>query len=212
MNAPRRWLDEGGGATPGERDLLRSGLAMDPPPDAQARVWAAILAGLPAAGAVGAGGKALAGAKAAVAAKSGGAVAVAGAGVLKSALIGAGLGLLTVATYSVVAPSAPEPRPAAVAPAPDPGPAAPRPQRPRAALPDPEPTAAASAEAPPERPTTEPRADPAAAPERGTMLAEESRLVGEASDALRRGDPAGALVLLDRIRARFPGGAASKPA
>ena len=27
MNAPRRWLDEGGGSTPSERDLLRSALS-----------------------------------------------------------------------------------------------------------------------------------------------------------------------------------------
>ena len=209
MSTPRRWLDDGGGATTGERDLLRSGLAMDPPPDAQAKVWAAILAGLPAAGAVGAGsaagGKAAAAAKAAVATKSAGTVAVAaGAGVLKSALIGAGCGVLVLATYSVVAPSAPEPPAAApaVAPPRDPVPAPPRPQSARIAPPDP--TVAASVEAPPEPRANEPRA-PAPA-DRATMLAEESRLVGEAQDALRSGDAAGALVLLNRIAARFPGG------
>jgi hypothetical protein len=214
MNAPRRWLDDGGGATPGERDLLRSGLGMDPPPDAQAKVWAAILAGLPAgAGGAGsaAGGKGAAAAKAAVAAKSagagvsGGTMAVAaGAGVLKSALIGASFGVLVLATYSVVAPSAPEPLPAApaVAPLRDPVPAPPRGPETHARVAPPEPTVAASVEAPPEPRANEPRA-PA---DRATMLAEESRLVGEAQDALRGGDAAGALVLLDRIAARFPGG------
>jgi hypothetical protein len=226
MNAPKRWLDEGGGATAGERDLLRRGLAMDPPAEAQATVWAAILAGLPEAGAVGTGGagsvagKAASGAKAAVATKavgaglSGGAVAAAaGAGILKSALIGAGCGVLVLATYSAVSPSAPDPRPAppvAVASPPEPAPASPRTQGARVAAPDP--TAAASADPAPDHRPNEPRAPlpgasspPAdsAAPPDGEM---EAHLVSEVYDTLHRGDAPGALLLLDRIRARFPAG------
>ena len=46
----------------------------------------------------------------------------------------------------------------------------------------------------------------AAAVERETMVREESRVVGEARAALRRGDASGALTQLEQIQARFPGG------
>jgi hypothetical protein len=84
---------------------------MDPPPDAQKQVWAAVLANLPAA--AGAAGAATAAAKGAAkvaataAAKGGGAsagAAIAGAGILKSVLIGAGSAMAVLATYSAVAP------------------------------------------------------------------------------------------------------------
>ena len=42
--SPRRWIEEGGSATPFERDLLRSALSVEPPPDAQKEVWAGVLA------------------------------------------------------------------------------------------------------------------------------------------------------------------------
>lgn len=38
------------------------------------------------------------------------------------------------------------------------------------------------------------------------MLREESRMVADARDALRRGDTAGALGMLEQIRLKFPGG------
>jgi hypothetical protein len=224
MNAPKRWLDEGGGATPGERDLLRSGLAMDPPAGAQAAVWSAILAGLPAAGAAGgAAVKASAGAKAAVAAKaagSGGAAVAVGGGILKSALIGAGCGVVVVATYSVVAPSPPDVRP----PPPAVVPLAPEPARhpggraPVAPAPSADPSAAASAGAAADHRPDEPRAPATGTPEApspsgeaaaqdpGTTAGDESRLVGEARQALAGGDAAGALAKLDAVAARFPGG------
>ena len=116
MNAPKRWLTDGGGATRGERDLLRLDASHEPPAAAKDAVWTALLAQLPpippgssgGGGAPGAGGaKVAAGAKAAAAAGSGNA-AVAGAvggGVLKSALIGAGSALALIATYTVVAPA-----------------------------------------------------------------------------------------------------------
>jgi hypothetical protein len=139
MNAPKRWSSDGGGATRGERDLLRLGAAHEPPAAAKDAVWTALLAQIPpmppgssgggggGGGAPGAGGaKLAAGAKAAAAAGSGGA-AVAGAvggGLLKSALIGAGSALALIATYSVVTPAqAPSvPAPTAIeTSAPDPG-------------------------------------------------------------------------------------------
>jgi hypothetical protein len=135
MNAPKRWLDDGGGATRGERDLLRLGASHEPPATAKDAVWTALLAQLPpipsgggggGGGAPGAGGaKVAAGAKAAAAAGSGNA-AVAGAvggGVLKSALIGAGSALALIATYTVVTPAqAPSvPAPTTIETAADPG-------------------------------------------------------------------------------------------
>src|SRR5262249_47654100 len=65
------------------------------------------------------------------------------------------------------------------------------------------------------RPTTgaveAPSADPSAraaadAALRETQTREESERVGEARDALRRGDAAAALAQLEQIRARFPAG------
>ncbi len=127
MSAPKRWLDEGGGATRGERDLLRLGASHEPPAAAKDAVWTALLAQIPlvppgsgsggGGGAPGVGGtKLAAGAKAAGAAgaASGGA-AVAGAvggGLLKSALIGAGSAVALIATYTVVIPATAPPLPA----------------------------------------------------------------------------------------------------
>jgi hypothetical protein len=143
MSAPKRWLDDGGGATRGERDLLRLGAAHEPPAAAKDAVWIALLAQIPPVppappgssgggnGAPGAGGAKLAtGAKAAGAAgaSGSGSVAVAGAvggGLIKSALIGAGSALALIATYTVVtpaqAPSVPAPTTIETATAVDPG-------------------------------------------------------------------------------------------
>jgi len=139
MSAPKRWMDDGGGATRGERDLLRLGASHEPPAAAKDAVWTALLAQLPpmppgssgGGGAPGAGGaKLAAGAKAAGAAAAGsGSAAVVGAvggGLLKSALIGAGSALVLIATYAVVtpaqAPSLPTPTTIETAAAPpDPG-------------------------------------------------------------------------------------------
>ena len=117
MSAPKRWLEDGGGATRGERDLLRLGRAQDPPPDAKAAVWAALLTQLPPmppspGGSGSAPGGGLGGAKAAAGAAgakaSGATVAAAvGGGLLKSALLGAGSAIALIATYAAVAPSQP---------------------------------------------------------------------------------------------------------
>jgi len=86
-------------------------------------------------------------------------------------------------------------------------PAAPRPGRvspsPTEAAPPPE--ALAPAAAPPE-PSAAPSAQPLTPAERANQLREESRLLGEARDALRRGDASGALQTIEEARARFGGG------
>jgi hypothetical protein len=118
MSAPKRWLADGGGATRGERDLLRLGAAHEPPPSAKDAVWIALLAKLPPIPpGGGGGGGAAGGAKAAASAKAagaagaasgGGSAAVAaavGGGLLKSALIGAGSAVALIAAYTVVTPS-----------------------------------------------------------------------------------------------------------
>jgi hypothetical protein len=201
-------------------------------------VWAAVLTKLPPLsgppggpgdGGASAAGKAAAASKAAVAAKGAGSLGAigAGAGLLKSVLIGAGGAVALIATYSVVAP-APRPEPvqspvavvaAPVVASPPAGPIGER------AVRVPEPVASAAALATPNaerRVPSEARTTAAAgtveavpAPasvevverERETMLREEGRLVGEARDSLRRGDATGALAQLEQIRTRFPGGA-----
>ena len=281
MSAPRRWIDEGGSATPLERDLLKSALSVEPPPTAREQVWAAVLANLPppvvpfgrpdseAPRASEPAGGQTAGVKAATASKA------AAVGILKSALVGLSGALAFLATYSVIAPAlrsaptAPVPAviasPAASSPAsrrvlggpargltasiPDKGPAQgaaagnpPPPLDARAAsvtagspvgasvtagspvgAPSPEPVVAPPSSAdhratsmgetpkPPAQPVTmgetpKPPAQPVGSVERATMLREESRQVSEARDALRRGDAPGALVQLEQIRGRFPGG------
>jgi hypothetical protein len=128
MSAPKRWLEDGGGATHGERDLLRAGRAHDPPPDAKAAVWASILTQIPpipplpgpagpapGSGVGGAKAASAAGAKAAAAGGSATIAAAASGGLLKSALIGAGSAVALIATYTAVAPSQPaNPPPPAV--------------------------------------------------------------------------------------------------
>jgi hypothetical protein len=132
MSAPKRWLDDGGGATRGERDLLRLGASHEPPAAAKDAVWTALLAQIPPIppGSTGGGAAPGAGAaKAAAAAKAAGAAGAAtngsaalagavGGGLLKSALIGAGSAVALIATYAVVTPATvsqpPPPAPTAV--------------------------------------------------------------------------------------------------
>lgn len=267
MSAPKRWLDEGGDATPFERDLLRSGLdAVDPPAGAKGAVWAALLTQFPGAGGLGGAGAAGAngaGASGSAAAAKGGASAAgkvaagkvvagaaagkgasaglagaAGAGLIQSALIGAGSALVVIATYTVAVPDKPDP--AAIAPAISAAvTATARGPEPRRAAPPPGVSPPASAaipaapEVPPsaEPPSAEPRAldarsgggagrpdapraaggandAPPAPAAKGdeNPLVEESRMMSEARAALRRGDGAGALAEIEKIRARFPGG------
>jgi hypothetical protein len=132
MTDPKRWLDDGGGATLFERDLLRDGMSMDPPEGAQKHAWAALLLridaggggaggdpgggdpgggglpgsdlGLPSAGLEGAGAAAAPAAGALSAAGGLGAAAAAGGGILKAALLGVACAGVVVAGYSAVVP------------------------------------------------------------------------------------------------------------
>lgn len=247
MSAPRRWLDDAD--VPGnERELLRAGLVMDPPPDAQGAVWAALLTKVPppppsppsgtgtgTGAGPGAASKAAGAAKAGASAAAGG-VAV-GAGILKSVLIGAGSAVALIATYTVVTPSFSDAPPRTVATV-APQSALPEPARAvpgagalgEASKPEPGLTASsapgassastpADRRAPSELQPAPARASTSAAPaasnepgavtppaDRDTLLREESRLLGEARDALRDGDATRALGLLEQLRARFPGG------
>lgn len=211
MIAPKRWLDDAGEAGDAEQELLRAGLVMDPPEGAAREVWAALLTKLPPPGGpAGAGGKAaVAGKAAAGAAKAGAAV---GAGVAKSALIGAGSALVLVAAYTAVAP------PRSDAPAGASAVTASSSARlevgaPRSSSVAPGPTVEASASASAEPAAPRQVGERAAAAsatrealERETMLREESRQVGAARAALRRGDAQGALGMLEGIGERFPHG------
>ncbi len=132
MSAPKRWLDDGGGATRFERDLLRLGASHEPPAAAKDAVWTALLAQIPPIppGSTGGGAAPGAGAaKAAAAAKAAGAAGAAtngsaalagavGGGLLKSALIGAGSAVALIATYAIVTPATvsqpPPPAPTAI--------------------------------------------------------------------------------------------------
>ncbi len=225
MNSPKppRWLDEGGDGTPAERELLRSGLAMDPPPEAKDAVWNNLLAAIPGglAGAAGAGaaGKA-AGAAAGKASLIG---AAAKGGMLSSILIGAGSAVVVIAGYTVVVPQEPN-TPSAVVSARSPagtvltavtaGSRADTAMTAKGVEPAPSadvvgrsieaPRASAKRDAPADAPIE--TAASASAMDRASMVREESRAVGAAREALRSGDAAGALAQLDAIRARFPEG------
>ena len=235
MNAPRRWIDEGGSATPFERDLLRSARSVEPPPGAQSQVLAALLASLPPPGGPGGSGPAGAGGKGAVAkaAATSGAAMGAAAGILKGAVLGAGSAIALIAAYTAVTPMTsgtsgrrsepPMNPPAAMAPLRiAPAPIAPvAPVAPVGAAPGGDdaqnrPTAPPVAVGVPVGgPTVEHRAAPAVttgatgadtAIERETMLREENRQMSDARAAMRRGDAPGALALLEQVRAHFPGG------
>jgi hypothetical protein len=260
MSDPRRWLDEGSDdALRQERDLLRSGLMIDPPDGAQDKVWASVLAQLgpgPMGGGPGSGLGGPIAAKAGIAASAAAgagkaAGAAASAGIVKSLLLGAGSACVLLAGYAAVAPEErPRPQPVSVA-----APVAAAPAAPRGvveALPSmpPSPLNETRVRAPIEqhvavskpqvsaetsRLRAEPPAQPAreavvaepppmlgvvppsgavastgdvsvAAAERESRLREERQLVGEARSALRRGEPGGALSLLEQGRVRFPGG------
>jgi hypothetical protein len=161
MSDPKRWLDEDGGAGPGERAFLQQGLSMDPPKGAQDEVWMALCAQIGAAGGMAAAPAAAPQAAAAAspgAAGAGGAVAtgkgaaagmgswgLAGAGVAKGLLIGLLCGGLAAGGYAAVAPSRAVPLNAPAAEAPfGISPPAPAPHS------SPAPAASASAE-PPDR-------------------------------------------------------------
>jgi len=201
MNDPIRLLDGGGGASARERDVLRAGRAEGPSPHEKRALWTAIAAqsalAIPAASAQTATNAASAGAGAGATSAGGTSLGV------KSALVAIALGGGVFATARAWPPASPPPPGIVVAsPAAQPAPPAP----PSATLPPTE-TASAPRTAParPARPQI--AHDLAAREPAPSRLAAEGRAVVEAKRALRAGDAASALRLLEAADRAFPDGA-----
>jgi hypothetical protein len=192
MTDPCRWDEEGGDATDLERDLIRAGRGAGPSPEEQKQIWLGI-AGLCIPPAAGAG----TGAAVAAAAKGGGVLTV-GKVVAVAALVGGGAftGHHLVRRQPPAGPQVQTVNTPAVVPA-ERASAMAEPGAPIASPPRVSPTAARVAA---------PAADDAKKL-RASRLAEESRMVLEARNLLRSGDPGGALRLLDGARTAFPDGA-----
>ncbi|HEY7375943.1 MAG TPA: outer membrane protein assembly factor BamD [Polyangia bacterium] len=197
--------------TDAERTLLRHGIDIAPPPGAEARVWQGLAGALGAAAIGGAAATADASTKTVTAA----ATKVTGAGltaakivVLVAALAGLaviGAKLLTSANHA--RPPAAAPPIAGAEPAAVPAPAA---APPPAELPppvepveiEPAPRASVKKVRAPARPAGVAPAPPSSA----GRLREETTLIRDARQALRQGDAARALRLLDECRRLFPAG------
>lgn len=224
MNAPRRLLDEGGGSTPFERSILRTGADVEPPPDAKEAIFAALAAKLPIGGSMGAStalnGAAGASTSAASTAGSAGKTMLGAGGIaalVKALLIGAGVATMIVVGYAGLAgrTSAPKSAPAAetgsisAATA-----AAAREEAPRAeesAAPnEPKPADADDAKEPStsskqaSNAAAKPSAAVSAPPSALDLLKAESAMIAEARDSLRRGNTSGALAVLAEIPRKFP--------
>lgn len=236
MTFPKRWLDDDG-TNDAVRDVLRSGRGMDPPDGAEDAVWSALAAkiavGVAVTAATTATAKTAAAATTTTATTT--TAAVAGGGLLKSILIGAISGVIAVTGYSALEPQSAPPKPpeaAIVAPVPtkdrpesappkgpsttppagaEAPPANDRPSSPSSAQPSPAVSSSATADAPPATPPASTGASAAPAPgspeERASRLREESELLNQARAALRGGDTAGTMRLLEDARRKFPGGA-----
>jgi hypothetical protein len=250
MSDPKRWLEKDGGSWGDEREILKAGLAMDPPHGAQDRAWAALsvcigsfagsgglglldptaassTAASSTAASAGAGGGTTAGASAAAAAPvAAGKVAglLAGAGLAKGLAVAVTSAAVLTGGYTALKPAAPPAAVVATAPerAAERGiprvPVVPA-EPPEIPSPAAEPAAIAAPPRPPldERPAGPlPRRPSGAAPsdtgsavagaERASSLREESRMLGEARDALRHGNAAGAQQKLEQMSGRFPEG------
>lgn len=196
MSAPKRWLDEAGGATRSERALLREGLSIEPPEGAADAIWSALAAKLPPPGGgpfspaspeapsppAGPGANAEAGMRAVAGASVKGVVSVASGGILKSVLIGGGSALALITAYAVITPSAP-PREPALSAATVSSPPGLAPASPRASLPAPAPEAprmtAPELAAAPELAPPAPEAPPASAPVAPKAVREPAETAGQ---------------------------------
>ena len=195
-----------------QRDLLRHGAEMGPPPGAEQRVWLGVVGAIGATAAAGAAaGAAEASAKTATTAAKVNVAGLTGAKVLAIVTALAALGAFGV--YLVVGMRS---TPTSVAPAPAEPPAiAPQPPSTGETPPweSPPPADPQRGAAPgPRRPTrVRPHtraaaAPPAAAPSPAARLGEETTLIRDARQALRGGDAARALHLLEACRRQFPAG------
>jgi hypothetical protein len=233
MTDPKRWLDEGGGGTAEERELLEAGCDARMPSALRKRVWVGIAAGVAgvgvpagtaAGGAVGSGATA---AKGTIATLFSGAAA-------KTVLVvvvlgGAGLGVTTWRSAARPVAKVDDARAAPVAQSrPAVGPVTPAPIEPATPPPalDPrvevetsgaavEHRARGQARAPRQAPATSaqpddvapPRAEPAPETHAMSRLREESAAVVAIRKTLLAGDAAEALRMLDRAKSDFPNGA-----
>jgi hypothetical protein len=202
----------------GQRELLRHGASLEPPRDAEGVVWQALVGTL---GAAAVGDAADASGKTTTPANATKAVGATTQTLVAVVLaLGALTGVVALGAHFVAATKAPPPVSKASPPV-----AAPQPPAPRAPAwaPPPEPTAVEKSpweHAPP--PVTN-RAQPAAGspksvrakrqpagaaatPSPDTRSGDETASIEEARLALRSGDPARALRLLEECRRRFPAG------
>jgi hypothetical protein len=232
MKDPKRWLDRGGSSTQIERSILADAADVEPPEGARAAVWAALSATV----AVGAG-LGVAGTTTVA-----GATSLAPAGKAVSMMVGksavsafavkslvAGLVVAAVGTggygyHRSMSHAAPPPAAstglveaasdlgktlatAAVAQAPSPTAEPVRDEAPAA-----EPPATVAAPARPAPVAVNPAPAPPASSDRSASLTAETRLLLRARDALRRGDAARALRLVEEAASRYPGGGLAQEA
>jgi len=198
-----------------QRDLLRHGAEMGPPPGAEQRVWLGVVGAIGATAAAGAAaGAAEASAKTATTAAKVNVAGLTGAKVLAivTALAALGafgvylvVGMRSTPTSVAPAPAATPAEPPAIAPPPSTGETPPWESPPPA---DPQRGAAPGPRRPTRvRPHTRAAAaPPAAAPSPAARLGEETTLIRDARQALRGGDAARALHLLEACRRQFPAG------
>jgi hypothetical protein len=220
-SAPKRWLDDGGGGLSSERDVLRSGLNVEPPPGQKDAVWAAIIGGFPPGGGSGAGSG---GAKATAAKGIGGAakaLSLASGGVIKGVLLATAGAALLVGGYAIVSAKVAPKHPIAMTAPSDARPTADSslagndpdflplkaPQREAIAESEPSTTdepahSARSAEVGSPSASSAPTAGAESA--QATQFEEASNALFSARAALRGGNATGALAELEAMRTRFP--------
>jgi hypothetical protein len=208
MNHPRRWTDEGGGATARERELIGAGRDVAPSREQKQKLWGAI-AGQAAPSPAGQG----------TAPAAGKAAASIGLTWLKGTAIVVLLGGGIVISYRALIRPVTAPAPTASSPTiPQSSASAPNqppPNAPPAAAGALSPMVPRTAKAahPPVRPSAavadevaKQVAKQVAKNARASHLREESAMILDARSALRAGDPSRALTLLDGARGRFPDG------
>jgi hypothetical protein len=185
-----------------DRELLRLGTNIAPPRDAEARVWQAVIGVVGTGAAAGTGGLADAPPRTTTVTSAGKANAAGLTGVKVALILGALAALaalVVLGSYLLTPARSPQP-PIAVAPPPAPAP-----------LPAPAPPPAPAVAGPPApkpglRSHTRVAAAASSASSSASRLREETGLLSEARQALREGEAARALRLLEESRRRFPAG------
>jgi hypothetical protein len=236
MNAPKRWLDTESNANDFERALLQPAVKIDIPAGVEQQIWLGLAGSVASASLAVATATAKAGTAeaATLASSAGGGTIAAGtaklavAALLKSFAIGASAGVLLAGGYSTLASKHREPvsqRDASQTsivtktPAERSAPNVPRSPVPSVITPSAPPPLTRQAEhgaareassipsaLPPVAAFDAEQAPQNAKPERASRLREEARVLRDAREALRRGDPASAFAALEVARTEFAGG------